>query len=103
MAKNKEITKKTGQWNDKFVKPAFILSIISVATSILIIGGLIGIPAIVFSALGQKTHNPELKAKAKKSLIMSIVGTSVGCAIFAILMLVLFIFVLAQLGYPGGN
>lgn len=90
----KEVQQKKGRWNDKFVKPGFILGIISICTSILIVGAFVGIPGIVFSALGTRTLDPALKAKDRTGLITSIIGTAIGFTVLVVLVICLYIYII---------
>lgn len=76
------------------VKPGYILSIISVATSVLGIGFILGIPGLVMSIIGRnRATDSAIKHKGTKGMIMSIVGMAIGMIMSIVWAIGLFILI----------
>lgn len=72
---------KTKDRKTKLAKVGYILGIVAIATSILLAGGVVGIPGIVFSAIGMKSTNQETSNKAKIGFILSIIAVAIALII----------------------
>ena len=80
-----------------------ILGIVAIATSILIVGGLVGIPGIVLSALGlKKANNPDMKKKAKIGLILSIIAVVIAFVVGVVGIYFITKFIYESWGHPWG-
>lgn len=100
---NKPVVEKSKlEKKAKFAKTGYILGIVAICASIFMIGGLVGIPGIVFSAIGSKSPDPRAKKWSKIGLILSIIGLAIGITLFFVFEFVLIDIIYQWGGHPGG-
>lgn len=109
MAKTQKIERKektvkpTVDKKAKFAKVGFILGIIAICTSIIFAGAIVGVPGIVFSALGSKSADPVGQKKSKIGMILSIIGVAIGVTLFFVFQFVILDLIYQQGGHPIGG
>lgn len=73
-----DVTPSKGPWN-AFAKVGYILGLLGFILSFFTIGLEAAVPGLVFSILGKRASEDELKEKAKKGLGFAIAGIIIGC------------------------
>ncbi|MCQ2956440.1 MAG: hypothetical protein MJ233_00805 [Mycoplasmoidaceae bacterium] len=93
---------KTKDRKAKLSTVGYILGIVAIATSLILAGGVVGIPGIVFSAIGMKSSNQEAASKAKIGLILSIIGVAIAMILGFVGGYFLLKFIFENGGHPIG-